>query len=75
MAPWAPLGKWLIGLGGLLILAGLVLFLGLKIPFLGRLPGDIYIKREHLTFYFPIVTCLVVSVILSLLLWFFSRRG
>jgi hypothetical protein len=63
----------------LLILAGLVLIaIGLAWPWLrrlplGRLPGDIHIVREGFSFSFPIVTCLVISVVVSLLLWFFRR--
>jgi hypothetical protein len=62
-----------------LILIGVVLVLaGLAWPWLsrlglGRLPGDIRIESENGVFYFPIVTCLVISVVLSLLLWFFRR--
>jgi hypothetical protein len=63
----------------LLIAGGVVLVLaGLAWPWLsrwlGRLPGDIVVRRENFTFVFPIVTCLVVSVILTLLLWLFGRR-
>ncbi|ALK99348.1 hypothetical protein AB595_19180 [Massilia sp. WF1] len=63
----------------LLILSGLVLLAaGLLWPWLrrlplGRLPGDIHIVREGFSFSFPIVTCLVISVVVSLLLWFFRR--
>lgn len=61
------LGKVLIGFGIILIVIGLVLTYGGDIPFLkklGHLPGDIIIKRENFTFYFPIVTCLILSLIL-----------
>ena len=57
----------------LLALGGILLFLG-KIPGFGRLPGDILIKRENFTFYFPIVTSLLLSLILTLVLYFFNRR-
>jgi len=53
---------------------GLVLFFGLRIPFLGRLPGDISVDRGNVHFYFPIVTCLLLSLILTLLLNLFFRR-
>ena len=70
-----------MGLGRLLITAGLLLAaLGLlvtfagKLPFrIGRLPGDIYIQGKNTTFYFPLVTCLLVSIVLSLILWIFRR--
>ena len=63
----------------LLIAGGIVLLLaGLAWPwlsrYLGRLPGDVVVRRDHFTFVFPIVTCLVVSVLLTLLLWLFGRR-
>ena len=74
MEPLRELGRVLLILGGLLALSGAFFYFGGKLPFrLGRLPGDIVHKGEHTTFYFPIVTCLVLSVALSLLLWFISR--
>ena len=61
-------------LGGLLTLIGAFFFFGLKLPFrLGRLPGDIVHKGEHTTFYFPLATSILLSVVLSLLLWLISR--
>ncbi|PYT20323.1 MAG: DUF2905 domain-containing protein [Acidobacteria bacterium] len=46
-----------------------------RLPFrIGRLPGDIYFHRGNMTFYFPIITCLLVSVVLTLVLWIFNRR-
>jgi hypothetical protein len=68
------LGRALLILGGLLVLVGALLFFGDKLPFrLGRLPGDIVHRGEHTTFYFPIVTCLVLSLALSLIFWLFSH--
>jgi hypothetical protein len=68
------LGRALLTLGGILIVVGALLYSGGKMPFrLGRLPGDIVHQGEHTTFYFPIVTCLLLSVGLSLLLWVLSR--
>ena len=67
------LGKLLIIVGVVLIGAGLLLTLAGKIPWIGRLPGDISYKGEHVTFYFPLVTCLVISVVLSLLFYLFRR--
>jgi hypothetical protein len=69
----AEIGKTLILLGGMLIIIGALLSFGGKLPWLGRLPGDIIIQRDNFTFYFPIVTSIVVSVILSLLFMFFRR--
>ena len=69
------------GLGKYIMLAGLVLFvIGLvvtfadRVPFLGRLPGDIHIERNGFSFHFPIVTCIVISVVASLVLWLISKR-
>ena len=67
------LGKALILFGGLLLLVGVLLTLGGKIPWLGHLPGDIFIQRPHFSFYFPLATSLVISVLLSLL-FFLLRR-
>lgn len=68
------LGRTLAMLGGLFVLVGAFFYFGGKLPFrLGRLPGDIVHKGEHTTFYFPIVTCIVLSVGLSLLFWILSR--
>ncbi len=70
-----PVGKYLIFVGFLLIVLGVVLTYGPKLPFpLGRLPGDILIRRDHFTFSFPIVTCLILSLLLTLLLNLFFRR-
>jgi len=74
MEPFRELGKTLLVLGGLIALAGAFFYFGGKLPFrLGRLPGDIVHEGEHSTFYFPITTCIVLSVGLSLLMWLVSR--
>jgi Protein of unknown function (DUF2905) len=66
-------GKTLI-LVGLLIAGGGLLWLLLgKLPFFGRLPGDIYVERPHFKFYFPLGSCLLISLLLSLLFWLFRR--
>ena len=68
------LGRILMVLGGLALLVGGFLFFSGKLPFrLGRLPGDIVHEGENSTFYFPIVTCLLLSVGLSLLFWIVGR--
>ena len=62
-------------MGIMLVVVGAFLTYGPKLPFpLGRLPGDIFIKKEHFTFSFPIMTCLMLSLILTLLLNLFFRR-
>lgn len=69
------MGRLLISAGILLVLVGLVVVLGDRIGIhLGRLPGDIRIEGRRGGFYFPIVTCLLVSAILSAAAWFFGRR-
>jgi hypothetical protein len=71
------LGKLLIGFGIVMIIVGWILLLGGnvagKVPWLGRLPGDIRIERGNWSFYFPIVTCLVISAILTLIFALFRR--
>lgn len=74
MDPLRELGRALLILGALAAIVGCLLYFGARLPFrLGRLPGDIIHRGEHTDFYFPIVTCLVVSVILSILFWIFSN--
>ncbi|HXO00103.1 MAG TPA: DUF2905 domain-containing protein [Candidatus Acidoferrales bacterium] len=71
------LGKFLLVIGIVLAAAGALLMSGSKLPFrLGRLPGDIVVQGRNSSFYFPIVTCIVVSVVLTLLMWIvnFFRR-
>ncbi len=69
----APLGKWLVAMGLLLVVAGLAIWGLGSLGWLGRLPGDFYIRRGSLTFYFPLATCILLSVIISLLLVLFRR--
>ena len=64
--------RFLIGLGLLILIVGLLWPVLGKIG-LGRLPGDIVIERETGSFYFPLVTCLIISAVLSVVLWLFSR--
>jgi DUF2905 family protein len=74
MDPLRDLGRALLILGAVIAGAGALLYFGARLPFrLGRLPGDIVHRGEHTTFYFPIVSCLVISVVLSLILWLFSH--
>lgn len=74
MDPHRELGRTLLILGGFLVLIGALLYFSGKLPLrLGKLPGNIVHRSEHITFYFPIVTCLVLSAALSFLFWLFSR--
>jgi hypothetical protein len=79
MSEWSGLGKALIVAGGFVVLIGLLLvlagrFLGSGgLGWLGRLPGDIFIKQDHVTLYFPLATSLLLSVVLSLILYLLSK--
>ena len=66
-------GKLLIFVGLGMAALGLLFTLGGKFPWLGRLPGDIYIKRENFSFYFPLSTSILVSLILSFILWLLRK--
>jgi hypothetical protein len=78
MGELGTFGKFLIGFGALMIVVGgIFLFLGSaggKVPWIGRLPGDIYIQRGNWTFYFPLATSILISILLTLILSFLSRR-
>jgi uncharacterized protein HemY len=69
----ADLGKLLILFGLLFVAAGVLFLAAGRLPWIGRLPGDILIRRDHFTFYFPLTTCLVVSAVLTLVLFLFRR--
>ena len=84
MLEWTPLGKVLVGIGAAIVLVGLLLMAADRFPgigglfgWFGKLPGDISYKRDNFSFYFPIATSLVLSIILSLLFfllgWLFRR--
>ena len=66
-------GKTLIILGIVIIAVGALFTFGGKIPWLGHLPGDIYIQRDRFNFYFPIATCIVISILVSVVLYLFRR--
>ncbi len=69
-----PIGRLLIIAGAVLIVAGLLVTFAGRLPFrFGRLPGDIYIQRPNTSFYFPLTTCILISVIVSLILWIFRK--
>jgi len=73
MVGLGALGKLLILLGVLIIVIGLLLLVGEKIPWVGRLPGDIIIRKKNFTFYFPLATSIVISIILTLLFTLFRK--
>ncbi|MGD0336965.1 MAG: DUF2905 domain-containing protein [Candidatus Omnitrophota bacterium] len=68
------IGKTLIIFGVVLIGVGLLLTFFNKVPFLGKLPGDILVEKNNFTFYFPLATSILISIILSLIFWIWSRR-
>ncbi len=74
MAEFSGLGKLLMIGGTVLFVVGVLLFVGDKMPFFGRLPGDIFVQRKQFGIYFPVVTCVVVSVIVTVILNLISRR-
>ncbi len=75
--PLGTLGRMLLGVGALVALVGVVLIVAERFPGLriGRLPGDIAVERDRWRLYFPLGTSILLSIVLSLLLWLFGRRG
>lgn len=67
------LGKTLIFIGIVLVIVGLLVSLAGKLPWIGHLPGDIHIQRGRFSFYFPLTTCIVVSLVISLVAYLFKR--
>lgn len=70
----SDLGKSIIFIGIILIVVGILVTVAGKIPGVGKLPGDIFIKKENFSFYFPLTTCILLSVILSAMMYFFSKK-
>ena len=70
----SEVGKLLIVCGLLIAGVGVVVVLAGRLPWIGRLPGDIEVHRGHFTFYFPLATSILVSVVLTLIFWFVGRR-
>jgi hypothetical protein len=68
------LGRTLILLGAVLVIVGLLVTVAGRFTSLGRLPGDIVVRRSNFTFYFPVVTSIVLSLLLTLVMWFLQRR-
>jgi hypothetical protein len=67
------LGKFMVVMGAMLIVVGALLWSGVGKGWLGRLPGDIHYAKGDFSFHFPIVTCLILSALLTLLLWMFKK--
>ena len=74
MGGFFDFGKTLIIIGLVIAVVGVLIVMGGKIPWIGRLPGDFTFKGERFTFYFPLATSILLSVVLSLLFWFIGRR-
>ena len=74
MGGFFDFGKTLIIIGLVIAIVGILLVMGGKIPWIGRLPGDLTIKGEKFTFYFPIATSILISVVLSLVFWFIGQK-
>ena len=72
--PFTDLGKSLLLVGGFLVIVGALLLLSGRIPWLGRLPGDILIERKNFQLYFPLGTCLLLSLLLTLFFSLFGKR-
>ena len=70
----SEIGKLLIVFGALIAVVGVVIVLAGRLPWIGRLPGDIYVRRGDFTFYFPLATSILVSIGLTLVFWLFGRR-
>jgi hypothetical protein len=69
----SEIGRALIVLGVVVVAIGLVMTLADRVPWLGHLPGDLYLKREHFSLYFPLATCVLISLVISLVLYLFRR--
>ncbi|MEJ2696990.1 MAG: DUF2905 domain-containing protein [Candidatus Sulfobium sp.] len=61
-------------LGAVVVVIGVLFMLSDKIPWLGKLPGDILVRRKNFTFYFPLATCILISIVLTVLFWLFGRK-
>ncbi len=68
------IGKFLIITGIIIIAVGGLFLISGKLPWIGKLPGDIVIQRKNFTFYFPLATSILLSIIISFILWFLGRR-
>ncbi len=72
--PFPALGKLLIVAGGLLVVVGIVMLFGDRIPFLGKLPGDFTFKKDNVTIHFPLMTMIIISIVLTIILNLFGRK-
>ncbi len=70
---WQPLAKWLILIGAVTLLIGVALLFLDKIPYIGRLPGDVLIRKKNFIFYFPITTLILLNLLLLLISWLWRK--
>ncbi len=68
------IGRLLLIAGIILSLIGMLIHYADRIPWIGKLPGDIYIRRENFTFYFPLTTSILISIVVTFFLWLYTRR-
>jgi len=73
MLGFSFVGKMLIVMGIFLVIIGILMNTGLKIPWIGRLPGDISVQRENFSFYFPLTSCIIISIFLTIVFYLFRR--
>jgi uncharacterized protein HemY len=71
--PLNEFGRLLLIIGGVIFLLGLLLSFSGRIPYLGQLPGDILVKKKNFSFYFPLTTCIILSIVLTALVYFFTN--
>jgi len=71
--PVSMVGWLLIGAGAILMFVGISLLLARRLPFIGNLPGDIHYRGENFEFHFPLVTCLIISAVITLVLWVIAK--
>ena len=74
MGGFFDFGKTLIIIGLVIAIVGVLIVMGGKVPWIGRLPGDFTFRGERFTFYFPLATSILISVVLTLLFWFIGKR-
>ena len=70
----SDLGRSIITIGIVLVIVGVLMTVAGKIPGVGKLPGDIFIKKENFSFYFPLTTCILLSILFSMLMYFFGKK-
>lgn len=73
MQEFTGIGRSLILIGALLIVIGVIIIFGPRIPFIGRLPGDIYIKKGNFSLYFPLATSILISIAITLIMYLFRK--